>query len=181
MARDAYTSREVEVPEGVKVEVEGLVVKVKGPKGELARDFSHARGVVISAKEGKVIVESYFPTAREKATVGSVAAHIKNMILGVTRGFRYKLKVIYVHYPISVKVEKGKVLITNQIGEKDVREVNIPKDVKVTVSGQDVIVEGIDVEKVAQTAARIEEVTRIRGKDRRKFSDGIYIYAREVM
>ncbi|MEN3000032.1 MAG: 50S ribosomal protein L6 [Acidilobaceae archaeon] len=181
MARDVYASREVEVPEGVTAEVAGAVVRVRGPKGELARDFSHARGVIISQRDGKIVVESFFPSSREKATVGAVAAHIENMILGVTRGFRYKLKVIYVHYPISVKVEKGKVSITNLVGEKYVRKVDIPQGVKVSVSGQDVIVEGIDVENVAQTAARIEEVTRIRGKDRRKFSDGIYIYAREVM
>ncbi|MCS7107011.1 MAG: 50S ribosomal protein L6 [Acidilobaceae archaeon] len=181
MARDVYTSREVEVPQGVTAEVVGALVKIKGPKGELARDFGHARGVIISQKDGKILIESFFPSAREKATVGSIAAHIKNMIVGVTRGFRYKLKVIYVHYPISVKVEKGGVSITNLIGEKHVRRVEVPSGVKVTVSGQDVIVEGIDIDKVAQTAARIEEVTRIKGKDRRKFSDGIYIYAREVM
>ncbi|MEM2629230.1 MAG: 50S ribosomal protein L6, partial [Acidilobaceae archaeon] len=47
MAREVHVSREVVIPEGVSVEVEGLRVKVKGPKGEILKDFSHARGVNI--------------------------------------------------------------------------------------------------------------------------------------
>jgi large subunit ribosomal protein L6 len=181
MAREVHAIREVEIPEGVSVEVRGLSVVVRGPKGTLERDFSHARGVIVRVEDGKVIVESFFPKARQLALVGSIAAHIRNMILGVTRGFRYKLKVIYVHYPISVKVEKNRVIISNFLGEKQVRVVEIPPGVKVTVSGQDVIVEGIDKELVSHVAARIEEVTRVKDKDRRKFMDGIYIYASEVM
>ncbi|MEM0491112.1 MAG: 50S ribosomal protein L6 [Acidilobaceae archaeon] len=180
MAREVHVSREVEIPEGVSVEVEGLRVKVKGPKGEILKDFSHARGVNIRVEGNRVIIESFFPRARQIALVGSLASHIRNMIVGVTRGFRYKLKIIYVHYPISVKVEKGRVVISNFLGEKSLRAVEVPSGVRVTVSGQDVIVEGIDIESVSQTAARIEEVTRVRDKDRRKFMDGIYIYAREV-
>jgi large subunit ribosomal protein L6 len=181
MAREVHAVREVEIPEGVSVEVRGLSVVVRGPKGTLERDFSHARGVIVRVEDRKVIVESFFPKARQLALVGSIAAHIRNMILGVTRGFRYKLKVVYVHYPISVKVEKNRVIISNFLGEKQVRVVEIPPGVKVTVSGQDVIVEGIDKELVSHVAARIEEVTRVKDKDRRKFMDGIYIYATEVM
>jgi large subunit ribosomal protein L6 len=181
MAREVHAIREVEIPEGVSVEVRGLSVVVRGPKGTLERDFSHARGVIVRVEDGKVIVESFFPKARQLALVGSIAAHIRNMILGVTRGFRYKLKVVYVHYPISVKVEKNRVVISNFLGEKQVRVVEIPPGVKVTVSGQDVIVEGIDKELVSHVAARIEEVTRVKDKDRRKFMDGIYVYASEVM
>ncbi len=181
MAREVHVVKEVEIPEGVSVEVRGLAVTVRGPKGVIERDFSHARGVLLRVEGRKVIVESFFPKARQLALVGSIAAHIKNMILGVTRGFRYKLKVIYVHYPISVKVEKDKIIISNFLGEKQVRVVEIPQGVKVTVSGQDVIVEGIDKELVSHVAARIEEVTRVKDKDRRKFMDGIYIYASEVM
>jgi large subunit ribosomal protein L6 len=181
MAREVHAVREVEIPEGVSVEVRGLSVVVRGPKGTLERDFSHARGVIVRVEDGKVIVESFFPKARQLALVGSIAAHIRNMILGVTRGFRYKLKVVYVHYPISVKVEKNRVIISNFLGEKQVRVVEIPPGVKVTVSGQDVIIEGIDKELISHVATRIEEVTRVKDKDRRKFMDGIYIYASEVM
>ena len=181
MAREAHVVREVEIPEGVSVEVRGLSVVVRGPKGAIERDFSHAKGVTLRVESGKVVVESFFPKARQLALVGSIASHIKNMVIGVTRGFRYKLKVVYVHYPIGIKVERNRILISNFLGEKNVRIVEVPQDVKVTVSGQDVIVEGIDKELVSHVAARIEEVTRVKDKDRRKFMDGIYIYASEVM
>ncbi len=181
MVREVHVVREVEIPEGVSVEVRGLTVVVKGPKGVVERDFSHARGVLLRVEDRRVLVESFFPKARQLALVGSIASHVKNMILGVTRGFRYKLKVVYVHYPINVKVEKNRILITNFLGEKNVRVVEIPQGVKVTVSGQDIVIEGVDKELISHLAARIEEVTRVRGKDRRKFMDGIYIYASEVM
>ncbi|MDM7275122.1 MAG: 50S ribosomal protein L6 [Thermoprotei archaeon] len=181
MPREVYASRAVEVPEGVNVEVEGFKVRVRGPRGVVERDFSFARGVSIRVEGGSVVVEAYFPKSRGLALVGSIASHIENMIVGVTRGFRYKLKVIYVHYPINVRVDRGRLLITNFLGEKSVRHVEIPSGVKVTVSGQDIIVEGSDIELVGQTAANIENATRVKGRDRRKYVDGIYIYAREVM
>ena len=179
-SKDVYYFKEVEIPDGVSVEVDGLKVKVKGPKGELTRDFSHAKGVFIRVEDGKVIVESYLANSRRRALVGTLAAHIKNMILGVTKGFRYKLKIIYSHFPISVRVEGDKVIISNFLGEKAPRVAKIMPGVSVKVKGQDVIVEGIDIEAVGQTAANIEAATKVRDLDRRKFMDGIYIYAREV-
>jgi len=180
MAKDVYVAKEVEIPEGVEVVVEGYKVKVKGPKGELVRDFSHAKGVSMRVENGKFVVEAYFANARKRALVGTIAAHVKNMITGVTRGFRYKLKIIYSHFPVTVTVKGDRVVITNFLGEKAARVARILPGVRVSVKGQDVIVEGIDLEKVAQTAANIEAATKIRDLDRRKFMDGIYIYAREV-
>ncbi|MEM1873349.1 MAG: 50S ribosomal protein L6 [Acidilobaceae archaeon] len=182
MARRVVEERRIAVPEEVEVKVEGSRVVVRGPKGVLERDFSYAKGVVIEYSEPtrEVIVYKYFPNARETALVGTIAAHIKNMIIGVTKGFRYKLKVIYVHFPISVTYRDGKIIISNFLGEKTPRVVEVPPGVSVKVSGQDIILEGIDLEKVGMTAGMIERVARPRGKDRRKFMDGIYIYAREV-
>lgn len=180
MAKDVHVESRVEIPDGVEVSIEGMRVTVKGPKGELTRDFSHAKGVIIRREDGEVIVESFFARSRERALVGSIAAHIRNMMRGVLKGYRYKLKIIYSHFPMSVKVEGGRVIITNFLGEKSSRHAVILPGVTVRVEGQDVIVEGIDIEKVAQTAANIELATKVKDKDRRKFMDGIYIYARET-
>ena len=181
MAKDVYVAKTVDIPEGVEVKVEGSSVIVRGPKGELVRDFSHAKGVIMRVDDGKFIVEAYFARSRERALVGTIAAHVKNMILGVTKGFRYKLKIIFSHFPINVKVEGDRVVITNFLGEKAPRIARILPGVKVQVRGQDVIVEGTDIEKVAQTAANIERATKVSDLDRRKFMDGIYIYEREVI
>ncbi len=184
MVKAVYVAEEVPIPEGVEVSIEGLKVTVKGPKGELTKDFSHAKGVQIRLVEGeegrKVVVETYFANRRRKALVGTIAAHIENMITGVTKGFRYKLKIIYSHFPVNVKVEGDKVIIENFLGEKAPRVAKIVGNTTVRVEGSDVIVEGIDIEAVGQTAANIELATKVKDKDRRVFVDGIYIYEKGV-
>jgi len=182
MAKDVHVVREVEIPEGVEVEVEGSRVVVRGPKGELSREFPRVKGVLIRKEDSKVIVEAYFADAKKRAMVGTIAAHIRNMITGVTKGYRYKLKIIYSHFPIKISIDKDKGLfiISNFLGEKAPRIAKILPGVKVSVKGSDVIVEGSDIEAVGQTAANIELATKITEFDRRKFMDGIYIYKKEV-
>ncbi|MDW8011140.1 MAG: 50S ribosomal protein L6, partial [Sulfolobales archaeon] len=101
-----------------------------------------------------------------------------NAIDGVTRGYRYRLKIVYSHFPISVRVDGDRVVIENFIGEKAPRVARVVGDVKISVSKTDVVVEGCDLEAVSQTAANIEQATKIRKLDRRVFVDGIYIYER---
>ena len=180
MAKDLHVERRVPIPEGVTVSIDGFKVRVSGPKGELERDFSHAKGVILGVEGDSVVVEAYIANSRRRALVGTVASHIRNMITGVTRGYRYKLKIMYSHFPLSVKVQGDRVLISNFLGEKSPRTARILPGVRVSVRGQDIHVEGIDIESVAQTAANIEAATRVRDRDRRKFMDGIYIYSREV-
>ncbi len=179
MVKLPHVYEEVEIPENVDVSIDGLRIRVSGPKGVLERDFSHARGVIIRKEDNKVIVEAYLVNRRRKALVGTITSHIENMIRGVIKGYRYRLKIIYSHFPITVEVdEKNRIVrIKNFLGEKADRIAKIiGDDVKVRVEGEDVIVEGIDIEHVGQTAANIELATKIRDKDRRVFADGIYIY-----
>lgn len=181
MAKTVYVAKEVEIPEGVQVQVEGMKIKVSGPKGEVERDFSHARGISIKVEGNTVLVEAFFADRERKALVGTIAAHIRNMITGVTKGYRYKLKIIYSHFPISVKVQDGKVIIENFLGERAPRVAKVASPrVTVKVQGEDIIVEGIDVEEVGQTAANIELAAKVRDFDRRVFVDGIYIYEKGV-
>ena len=184
MVKYTHVVEEVRVPEGVEVSVDGMRVTVKGPKGELTRDFSHARGVSIRLDEDeegrKVVVEAFFANRRVKALVGSIASHIENMITGVTKGFRYKLRIVFSHFPITVKVQGDKVVVENFLGEKAPRVARIMPGVAVKVEKKDVVVEGIDIEAVGQTAANIELATKVKDKDRRVFIDGVYIYEKGV-
>ncbi len=178
MARAVLVREVVKIPEGVNVEIEGMKVRVSGPKGTLERDFSHAKGIILRKEDNKVVIEAFFADKRKKALVGTLAGHIENMIIGVTKGWRYKLKIITTHFPVTVKVSGDEVIIENFLGEKAPRRAKIVGNVKVTVKGKDVIVEGIDIEAVGQTAANIELATKVKDKDRRVFVDGIYIYER---
>jgi len=183
MAAQSTERRIVKIPADVEVEVEGFKVSVKGPLGSIIKDFSHIpRGNISIRRDGNTIyIEAYGKIKRPvKALLGTLQAHIENMILGVTKGFTYRLKIAYSHFPISVKVKDGIIYIENFIGERTPRMAKIVGDVKVIVDKEDVIVKGLDIEAVAQTAANIEQATRIKRKDPRVFLDGIYVYSKEV-
>lgn len=181
MTKAVHIREEIRIPENVKVEIEGKKVRVTGPKGTIERDFSFAHNILMRVDGNTVIVETFFANRRQRAVLYSIVAHIENMIIGVTKGWRYKLKIVVSHFPATVKVVGNEVIVENFLGERSPRKAKILEGVKVRVEGKDVIVEGIDVEKVAQTAANIEKATRIRDKDRRIFVDGIYIYEKGVI
>lgn len=165
---------EIEVPEKVHVTFDGGVVKVKGPQGEISKRLSHPR-VKIEMKGRHVIVSSELPRKREKALVGTYGAHIRNMFVGATKGFEYKMKIVYAHFPIKTAVKGDTFVIENFLGEKSPRKARILGDTKVTVKGDQVLLTGPNVEDVGQTAANIERATKIKGFDPRVFQDGIYI------
>ena len=165
----------IEIPNGVDVKVDGRVVTVKGAQGILTRDFSEAP-LLIQLEDKAIKVQANWPRKKEAALVGTVSSHIQNMITGVIKGFTYKLKIVFSHFPISVKVKENMVSIENFTGERSPRLVKILGDTKVSVKEDDVIVQGINLENVSQTAASIEQGTKVKVKDPRVFLDGIFIY-----
>lgn len=175
--RAIEVSKVVQVPDNVEITLEGKKVTVKGVKGTLTKDFSKTN-VSIELEDGKVLVWANWPRKKESAMVGTVYAHIKNMIIGVSKGFSYKLKIVFSHFPISVKIQDKTVLIENFTGERNPRKAKIIGNAEVKVSSEDIIVQGIDLEDVSQTAANIEQATKVRRKDPRVFLDGIYLYER---
>jgi large subunit ribosomal protein L6 len=167
--------REVEVPQGVTVTVTGATLTAKGQKGQIARDFRFP-GIAVKVDGGKVIVETGKDDRQTKATVGTYASHINNMVTGVSRGYEYHMKIVYAHFPIQVKVEgKDKVSIGNFLGERKARHASIVGDTKVAIQGAEVVLTGANKEHVGQTAANIEQACKIRKRDPRVFQDGIYI------
>ena len=139
----------------------------------------------IALVNSNIEVFDYFVKRKQRAMVGTIASHIKNMIIGVQEPFVYKLKIIYSHFPIAVQIKKAKgqqyLEYTGMYGMKDRTKIPVPENVKVKVDKEDIICEGIDIEKVSQFAARVEQATRLRGKrakDPRIFQDGIYTYER---
>ncbi len=167
--------KEIIIPENVTAEVQDKIVKIKGERGELEKTFKYFFDIKIEKKDNKIIVFSKSERRKVKAMVGTIVAHIKNMIKGVTKGYEYKLAIVYSHFPINVKMEGDKILITNFLGEKTFRKARIIGDTKVEVKGQEIIVSGINKENVGQTAANIETACRLNKYDRRIFQDGIYI------
>ncbi|MFH0896783.1 MAG: 50S ribosomal protein L6 [Candidatus Bathyarchaeota archaeon] len=167
----------IKIPESLDVSVDQNMVSVKGPLGTLERSFYNAP-VDIRRESDEILIEAIWPDKKRLALVGTIKSHIRNMLTGVTNGFTYKLKIVYAHFPMSVKVQNEEVLVENFGGERMPRKIKIPNTVKAEVTGDDIIVKGINLEEVSQAAANIQQATLIRNKDPRIFLDGIYIYDR---
>lgn len=164
----------VAIPAGVQARTEGSLIVMKGPKGEVQRRFAHP-GVLVEQKDNTIVLSAKKQSKKEKRVINTFAAHMQNMARGVTHGFTYTLKVCAGHFPITVKVDGDKVVITNFLGEKTPRTSKIVKGTSVTVKGDVIVVESVNLEDAGQTAANIERATRIRGRDRHVFQDGCYI------
>lgn len=175
--RAVEISKIIEVSDDVEVTIEGRKVTVKGAKGTLTRDFSYAP-ISIELKEKTIHVWAEWPRKKESSLVGTIYSHIQNLINGVRKGFTYKLKIVFSHFPISVKVKDKTVLIENFTGERNPRKARIMGNAQVKIQSEDIIVQGINLEEVSQTAANIEQATKVKRKDPRVFLDGIYVYER---
>jgi large subunit ribosomal protein L6 len=167
----------IKIPDGINVTVDGHKVTIKTDKGEQMRDFKSHRLAFEQAGNNIVVIGT--PVNKStRALLHTVVAHIKNMIKGLNFGFEYKLQLSYSHFPMTAEVSDKKVIIKNFLGEKHPREAVIVGDTKVDIKGQDVSVTGHNLEEVSQTAANIEQVTKVKGKDIRRFTDGIYLVSK---
>ena len=175
--RATEVSETIETPDDVQVDLEGRKITVKGPKGTLVRDFSFTP-ISIELNGKNVRISAEWPRKKEASLVGTLHSHIQNMITGVTKGFTYKLKIVFSHFPISVKLKDKTVQIENFTGERHPRRAKIIGNVQVKIQSEDVIVQGIDLEDVSQTAANVEQATKVKRKDPRIFLDGLYVYER---
>jgi len=174
-------SHTIDLPEGVSATLAGHDVTLAKDGKSLTREFRHPRLEVRDSSEG-IEVFCNLPRRKEKALAGTWAAHLNNMARGLDSGFEYKLKAVYSHFPMTIKVQGNEMTITNLFGEKVPRVAALPwspGDVEVKVSNKtEVTVTGADREKVGQTAANIERACHIKKRDRRVFQDGIYIVSK---
>jgi len=166
------------IPEKVEIKIDDKLIEVTGPKGTIKKDFNNPRfnkHISVESKDNEVIVRTENDKRNIKALVGTIHAHIRNMVNGVTRGYRYEMKIVYTHFPMTVSVKGKEVEVKNFIGEKGSRTTQVVGDTDVKIQKDIVILTGIDVDDVSQTAANIEHACRLTGRDRRVFTDGIYI------
>ena len=170
-------TRKVKIPEGVTVRIEGNLVKVQGPKGMLMRELYYPN-VSLSFADQEMTVTTESGRKKILAICGTFAAHLQNMCTGVTKGYQYRMKVVYSHFPIQLKIAGDRIEVGNFLGEKRSRFARIEKDVKVALGSDEVTVTGIDKESVGKTAANLEHATRIRERDPRVFQDGVYTVER---
>lgn len=122
--KDISHSEELEIPEGVEVKVAARLITVTGPRGTLKKPVKAQMDIQVtkdrSGNPGKVILTVWHAGRKHSATLGTIRSLINNMILGVTKGFRYKMRAAYAHFPINCIIQDGgeAIEIRNFLGEK---------------------------------------------------------------
>jgi len=171
---ERYHENEIEIPKECSILVEGRMITVKGPKGEIVRDVKN-KLLKNEIKDNKIILYASKASKNHKRIVATFTAHLKNWLKGVTEGHIYKLKICSGHFPMTVTVKGDTFEIKNFIGESKPRTLKIKQGATVKLDGRDITVTGVNKETVSQVAADIELLTRRTNFDRRIFQDGIYI------
>jgi large subunit ribosomal protein L6 len=168
------TEQRLTIPEGASAETERFDLTVSGENGSVTRRLWYPN-VTVAVENGEVVIASDAEDAKTTATMGTFASHIENAFHGVSEGWTYEMEVFYSHFPMQVRAEDGDVVIQNFLGEKSPRRTPIRGDTAVAVDDERVTLSGPNKEDVGQTAADIEQLTRVSGKDSRVFQDGVYI------
>ena len=149
MSRIGY--KVIEIPAGVTVTQKDANVTVKGPKGELTREFSTKITLTVEGNEAKFTRES----DNDKALHGTMRSNLNNMIIGVTEGFEKKLELRGVGYRAQVKGDT----LTLSVGYSHPVVMDAPKGIKLeSPSNTEINVSGISKQKVGQFAAEIRDV-----------------------
>ncbi|GAB1215993.1 hypothetical protein ATERTT37_005193 [Aspergillus terreus] len=185
--RYIHSEERLPIPENVKVHIRSRVVTVEGPRGKLVKDLSHIAVTFGRPEKDVISIEMHHGVRKGIAALRTVRTIINNLIIGVTRGFKYKMRYVYAHFPINVNIEKNaetgqyEVEIRNFLGEKYVRRVTAQPGVEVITSPNvkdELQLSGNSLEGVSQSAADIQQICRVRNKDIRKFLDGLYVSER---
>ena len=166
--------REIDIPDSVTATMDRLELTVEGDNGSVTRRLWYP-DIAVDTTDDAVVIESEDDNAKTNSTVGTFESHVKNMVHGVTEGWEYSMEVFYSHFPMQVTVEGDEVVIENFLGEKAPRRTPVRGDTEVSIDGEELTISGPDIEDVGQTAADIEQLTRVTDKDTRVFQDGVYI------
>ena len=179
--------REIHIPDEITATMDHLELTVDGPEGSVTRrlwypDISVSVESVPTESEqddgetvDAVVIVSDEEDAKTNSTVGTFESHVANMIHGVTEGWEYDMEVFYSHFPMQVSVQDGEIVIENFLGERAPRRTPVRGDTEISIDGEELTIRGPNIEDVGQTAADIEQLTRVPGKDTRVFQDGVYI------
>ncbi|KAF8409868.1 hypothetical protein HHK36_002386 [Tetracentron sinense] len=184
------TTDSMEIPEGVNIKVKAKQIEVEGPRGKLTRNFKHLNLDFHLIKDDsgkkKLQVEAWFGTRKTSAAIRTALSHVGNLITGVTKGYRYKMRFVYAHFPINASITNSNrsIEIRNFLGEKKVRKVDLLDGVTVVRSEKvkdELVLDGNDIELVSRSAALINQKCLVKNKDIRKFLDGIYVSEKGTM
>lgn len=120
------SSETMDIPDGIEIKIKAKIIEVTGPRGTLTRNFKHLNldFMLITDEEGKkkLKVDAWFGSRKTTAAIRTALSHVSNLIIGVTQGFRYKMRFVYAHFPINASITNNNksIEIRNFLGEKKV-------------------------------------------------------------
>ncbi|KAG6714425.1 hypothetical protein I3842_05G202000 [Carya illinoinensis] len=178
------SSETMDIPDGVKIKINAKIIEVEGPRGKLIRNFKHLNLdfdlITDEAGKRKLKIEAWFGSRKTSAAIRTALSHVENLITGVTKGYRYKMRFVYAHFPINASITNANksIEIRNFLGEKKVRKVDMLDGVSILHSEKvkdELVLDGNDIELVSRSCALINQKCHVKNKDIRKFLDGIYV------
>lgn len=167
----------VEIPQGISCEYKDNILTCKKGSVELSRKIS-IPGVKVEVKGNTITLNCNSANKNQYKIIKSYIAHLNNMFRGIDEKFTYILQACNVHFPMTLKVDNKKLIISNFLGEKTPRYAKILPDVDVEIKGQNITVSSYDKEAAGHTAANMEKATKIKNRDRRVFQDGIFLVSK---
>ncbi|MEW6118206.1 MAG: 50S ribosomal protein L6 [Nitrospirota bacterium] len=144
----------IEIPQGINVEIQQDVIKVKGPKGELSYTFPE--GLKITSADGRIVIERSQDSKTDRALHGLARSLISNMVNGVSQGYTRVLEITGIGYRAQVKGSK----IAFTLGYSHPVEFQLPAGItaKVDEKQTTITLSGIDKQLLGQVAANIKEL-----------------------
>ncbi len=166
----------IQIPEGISIKAGTAEIEVSGKLGKDRRPFnSNLLSAKVSESHLDISIREHKKVAKIAAMAASaLAKQIGSDIEGVTHGHEIKMEIVYAHFPMTVEISEKEAIINNMLGERSPRRSKLIGDTKVEVKGKDVVIRGIKLDDVTQTAANIRKASKVRNRDERIFQDGIY-------
>merc|ERR1712203_93822 len=177
----------VEIPAGVTATVSARKVTIKSKRGEVTKNFSHVACELKKMKQDSkkrsgtfIRIRIWFGGYKQSCAVTTFKSHISNMIIGVTEGFRYKMRLVHAHFPIQALISKDKkqIEIKNFLGGKKGHLINLQPGCTVfksTDTQHEIVFDGTDIGALSLSCSQVSQVCKVGRKDERKFLDGIFV------
>jgi len=140
------------IPEDTEVKIEGNIISIKGPKGELSKEFRSE--IIVKIEKNRIFILPRTENKQTRALWGLTRALVANMVKGVTEGFERKLEIEGLGFKAQVVGNDLELFV----GFTHPVKIKALENVKLTVEKNIITVSGFDLEKVSQTAAKIRKV-----------------------
>lgn len=167
----------IEIPSGISCEYRENVLTCSNGQIKISREINVPK-LILKIENNQIKLECKKGNKNDYKKIKSQCAHIRNIFRGLKEKYTYQLEVCNVHFPMTLKIDNSKLIINNFLGEKTPRVAEILPNVEVQIKGQQIIVSSHDKEAAGKTVSNIERATKITGRDRRIYQDGIFLVAR---